>query len=372
MNEKRSTGFTLIELLVVISIISILTAMLMPALSRARESARMMNCASNLRQLGIVLSMYSSEADGKYPPLQRNIGVDCNGENVGTYMFDGPAIYPEYLTDANLLVCPSDSITSEEFDHGLWTNQYETETLSGKEDGINPCLVDDSSYMYFPWVMKDESEYDEEDYTKVSLLPLQQGIERFMITDVNNPASSNVPATEIPVMYDKFGEAAESRNHHKIGANVLYLDGHVEFENYSPSSACPMTREEVVQVANLQDGKLETEETFAGFSGGARGFAPPRGDEDSSDTDDESSDDAEDEEFGDDGQYGQLGSDSGSSCGSGDGGSGSGPSSNGGYDSDASIALTSIVIDVAGSITFTVSESKLGGVTDEDESSCGK
>lgn len=60
-------GFTLIELLVVIAIISILASMIFPSFSRARESARRVDCVSNLKQIGYALNMYVSDYDERYP-----------------------------------------------------------------------------------------------------------------------------------------------------------------------------------------------------------------------------------------------------------------------------------------------------------------
>ena len=65
-------GFTLVELLVVISIIALLVAILLPALNKAREQAKLVSCMSNVRQVGLACITYAAENDGWYPenPVQ--------------------------------------------------------------------------------------------------------------------------------------------------------------------------------------------------------------------------------------------------------------------------------------------------------------
>lgn len=78
--QRRRSAFTLVELLVVIGIIALLISMLMPALSKARQSALQIKCAANLRQIGIGFQMYRSDNRNWIGPL--NSAVNYNAQSV--------------------------------------------------------------------------------------------------------------------------------------------------------------------------------------------------------------------------------------------------------------------------------------------------
>jgi len=71
-----------------------------------------------------------------------------------------------------------------------------------------------------------------------TLYRLREGIERFLITDINNPAQSAQAQSTVHIMYDYISTQVQDFNHIPGGANVLFLDGHVEFIRYIPGNDC--------------------------------------------------------------------------------------------------------------------------------------
>ena len=232
-------GFTLVELLVVIAIISILAAILLPALSRARQEARAIQCMNNLRQLFLANAMYANEHNGHYVPAASDMDFGFGG----CYRWHGVRVKPspesafdpnqgplvEYLPDARVKECP---VFTEMKRAGEVPNAFE----SGSGGyGYNMAYIGGTGYLN-----------DAPESYRFTTLDsrVADPVETVMFADAALPQEGHLieySFVEPPYFVSKdhphgnpeWGYAAPSIHfRHNGRANVLWCDGHVSSEKW--------------------------------------------------------------------------------------------------------------------------------------------
>ena len=236
------------------------------------------NVNDQLNAVGAATISYVGE--DTTPGVCDNFGAD--------FMWHGPQLYPEYLTDLHVDLCPSDIDGVGYIENGGW------HVAGDPKLPIQPCDVGARSYIYNAWLTTEESylvpgadpgagaatdlpgligagiidgnfvqaiinmatavvvdpltvlggggtlaqadaaslavvDRDLAISGKPAALRVREGIERFLITDINNAAGSAKAQSTIVIQYDGIESDTSDYNHVPGGANALYMDGHVEF-----------------------------------------------------------------------------------------------------------------------------------------------
>jgi prepilin-type N-terminal cleavage/methylation domain-containing protein/prepilin-type processing-associated H-X9-DG protein len=271
--QNRQTGFTLVELLVVIGIIALLISILLPSLNRARETANRVKCASNLRQIGQAILLYSNDNRGAYPrtvahsPAGATESATWGTNYTGNDPYSGGAggtgagsatnrPADNDVTASLFMLLRTQDITSEVFT--CPSSNSEKDLYGGGTNApINRSNFTSNknlSYSYqdpFPGTSAIGAGFKFNNTL---------GAEFAVAADMN-PGTTNGDNIYTPnnTSSAKDMRLANSNNHDKDGQNILYGDGHVAWES---NPFVGVNRDHIYTQATSSNGNSQTSGNF--------------------------------------------------------------------------------------------------------------
>lgn len=246
VRAKRS--FTLIELLVVIAIIAILASILMPALSSARERARLSTCTSNLKELGTALSNYSQDFEDFIVPSHPCFASASGQSGYGVNSWPTMLVYKKYLSSSNYSVPVKGLIVGTRKPAGVFRCPSITGEFQSKNTVSNAAGTSNYGMGYFVGTWSSNSE------TKIRARKINQYKFLSKVMYLGEKEWGPTTAYSISPYQDTNkagnGYILDGMVRHNDRANYLFFDFHVETRQYTQVPAAHEGRLGLVGVMN--------------------------------------------------------------------------------------------------------------------------